>query len=100
MKQRRTLLTPKARKSFAILGQNLKFARIRRRISVAMMGEMTSVSHVTWTAIEQCRLSVSMIGYISVLLCLNMHTDIEKVAADDVSGRELQDLQLLKRIHA
>lgn len=36
----------------------------------------------------------------SVLFCLNMHTDIEKVAADDVLGRELQDLQLPKMVHA
>jgi hypothetical protein len=29
-----------------------------------------------------------------------MHTDIEKVASDDVLGRELQDLQLPKRVHS
>jgi hypothetical protein len=34
----------------------------------------------------------------SVLFCLNLHTDIEKVAADDVLGRELQDLRLPKRV--
>ena len=36
----------------------------------------------------------------SVLFYLNMHTDMEKVAADDVLGRELQDLQLPKRVHS
>ena len=29
-----------------------------------------------------------------------MHADIEKVASDDVLGRELQDLQLPKRVHS
>ena len=100
MKQKRTLLMPKAQKSLAILGQNLKLARIRRRISAAMMCERTSVSHAKLKAIEQGKPSVSMAGYMSVLFCLNMHTDIEKVAADDVLGRELQDLQLPKRVHA
>ena len=100
MKQKRTLLMPKAQKSLAILGQNLKLARIRRRISAAMRGERACVSHATLTAIEQGKPSVSMAGYMSVLFCLNMHTDIEKVAADDVLGRELQDLQLPKRVHA
>ena len=100
MKPRKTLLMPKARKSLEILGQNLKLARIRRRISAALMCERACVSHATLTAIEQGKPSVSMAGYMSVLFCLNMHTDMEKVAADDVLGRELQDLQLHKRVHS
>ena len=100
MKPRKTLLMPKARKSLEILGQNLKLARIRRRISAALMCERACVSHATLTAIEQGKPSVSMAGYMSVLFCLNMHTDMEKVAADDVLGRELQDLRLPKRVHS
>jgi transcriptional regulator with XRE-family HTH domain len=91
---------PKARKSLEILGQNLRLARLRRRISAAMMCERAGVSHATLTAIEQGKPSVSMAGYMSVLFCLNMQTDIEKVASDDVLGRELQDLQLPKRVHS
>ena len=100
MRPRKTLLMPKARKSLEILGQNLKLARIRRRISAAMMCERACVSHATLTAIEQGKPSVSMAGHMSVLFCLNMHTDMEKVASDDVLGRELQDLQLPKRVHS
>lgn len=100
MRPRKTLLMPKARKSLEILGQNLKLARIRRRISAALMCERAGVSHATLTAIEQGKPSVSMAGYMSVLFCLNMHTDMEKVALDDLLGRELQDLQLPKRVHS
>ena len=100
MRSKKTVLLPKAVKSLQILGQNLKLARIRRRISSAMMCERAGVSHATLTAIEQGRPTVSMAGYMSVLFCLNMHADIEKVAADDVLGRELQDLQLPKRVHS
>ena len=100
MRPRKTLLMPKARKSLEILGQNLKLARIRRRISAAMMCERAYVSHATLTAIEQGKPSVSMAGYMSVLFCLNMHRDMEKVASDDVLWRELQDLQLPKRVHS
>ncbi len=98
MKQKRTLLLPKAARSLAILGQNVKLARIRRRITAAMMCERAGISHATLTAIEQGRSSVSMAGYMSVLFCLNLHKDIEKVAADDELGRELQDLRLPKRV--
>ena len=98
MKPKRTLLLPKAARSLVILGQNVKLARIRRRITAAMMCERAGISHATLTAIEQGRSSVSMAGYMSVLFCLNLHKDIEKVAADDELGRELQDLRLPKRV--
>ena len=98
MKPKKTLLLPKAARSLAVLGQNMKLARIRRRITAAMMCERAGISHATLTAIEQGKPSVSMAGYMSVLFCLNLHTDIEKVAADDVLGRELQDLRLPKRV--
>ena len=100
MRLKKTILLPKAVKSLQVLGQNLKLARIRRRISAAMMCERAGVSHATLTAIEQGKPTVSMAGYMSVLFCLNMHTDIEKVATDDVLGRDLQDLQLPKRVHS
>ncbi len=100
MRPKKTLLMPKALKSLEVFGQNLKFARIRRRISASMMCERAGISHATLTAIEHGRPSVSMAGYMSVLFCLNMHGDIEKVALDDALGRELQDLQLPKRVHA
>ena len=98
MRPRKTLLLPKANESLRIFGQNLKLARIRRRITAAMMCERAGISHATLTAIEQGRPSVSMAGYMSVLFCLNLHKDIEKVAADDELGRELQDLRLPKRV--
>lgn len=65
-----------------------------------MMCERADVSHATLTAIEQGRPSVSMAGYMSVLFCLNMHSDMEKVAADDILVRELQDQQPPKWVRA
>ena len=100
MRPRKTILLPKALKSLAILGQNLKLARIRRRIPAALMCERAGLSHATLTAIEQGKPSVSMAGYMSVLFCLNLYKDMEKVASDDVLGRELQDIQLPKRVHS
>ncbi len=100
MKSKKVLLMPKARRSLEILGQNLKLARIRRRISAALMCERAGISHATLTAIEQGKASVTMAGYMAVLFSLNMYKDMERVALDDVLGRELQDIQLPKRVHA
>ena len=98
MNSRKTVLLPKAARSLAVLGENIRLARVRRRITARMMCERAGGSHATLTAIEHGEASVSMAGYMSVLFCLNMHKDIEKVAADDVLGRELQDLGLPKRV--
>ena len=100
MRPKKTILLPKAAKSLAIFGENLRLARIRRRITAAMMCERAGVSHATLTAIERGQGSVSMAGYMSVLFCLNFHRDIEKVAGNDVLGRELQDIDLPKRVRA
>ncbi len=75
MRPQKTILLPKAAKSPQSLGQNMKLARIR------MMCERAGVSHATLTAIAQGNPSVSMAGYMSVLFCLNMHADVEKVAS-------------------
>ena len=72
MRPKKTILLPKAVKSLQILGQNLKLARIRRRISAAMMCERAGVSHATLTAIEQGKPTVSMAGYMSVLFCAGL----------------------------
>lgn len=100
MKPKKTVLLPKAAKAVRILGQNLKLARIRRHVSAAMMCERAGVSHATLTAIEQGKPSVSMAGYASVLFCLDMHRDLEKVASDDVLGRDIQDIELPKRVRS
>ena len=47
MRPRKTILLPKALKSLAILGQNLKLARIRRRIPAALMCERAGLSHLS-----------------------------------------------------
>lgn len=100
MKKHKLVLLPKAAKVLKTLGENIRMARVRRRITAEMMCERAGVGHSTLTAIEQGKASVSMGAYLSVLFCLDLHGDLEKVALDDALGRELQDLGLPKRVRA
>lgn len=78
----------------AALGENLRLARKRRKITAAMMAERANMSLVTLRALERGSPNVSMCNYMAVVAVLGFQDDIARVAADDVLGRNLQDAAL------
>lgn len=92
--KRRNLLYPKAVKALRTLGENLRLARRRRKITAAMMAERANMSLVTLRALERGASNVSMGNYMAVIFTLGFQDDIAKVAANDVLGRNLQDAAL------
>ena len=85
--------------ALAQLGGNIRLARVRRRITSALLAERIGVSHATMTAIERGSPSVGIGHYASALFSLGLLADLERVAADDELGRRLQDLGLPKRVN-
>ena len=85
--------------ALAQLGGNIRLARVRRRITSALLAERIGVSHATMTAIERGAPGVAAGHYASALFCLGLLADLERVAADDELGRRLQDLGLPKRVN-
>ncbi len=81
------------------LGERLRLARVRRRITAALMAERIGVSHTTMTAIERGAPGVAAAHYASALFVLGLLDDLERVAADDELGRRLQDIGLPKRVN-
>ena len=94
MPKNTVLLFPKTAAMLKQLGENLRLARLRRRVSAKLEAERAGISIATLTKIEQGVSSVSIGSYIQVLVTLNLEQDILKVAADDELGRKLQDLGL------
>ncbi len=94
------LLLPKTEAMLKQLGENLRLARLRRRVSAKLEAERAGISIATLTKIEHGVSSVSIGSYIQVLVTLNLEQDILKVAADDELGRKLQDLGLAVRARA
>lgn len=86
-------------------GENIRLARLRRKLSAASVAEHASIScnmlHViTLHAIEQGSPTVSMVGYLQVLFVPGLEQTILELAADDVLGRKLQDAGLRVRAQA
>jgi len=83
------------------MGEQIKMARLRRKISAALVAERAGISRATLWAVEKGSPSVSIGIYAAVLHSLNgMDNELLLIAKDDELGRKLQDLELLIRKRA
>ena len=94
MNNRKQLLMPSLRKVLTELGENIKLARLRRKLSGEQVAERANISRVTLWQVEKGSASVAMGIYCQVLFVLGLDKDLLKVAADDTLGRKLQDAEL------
>jgi transcriptional regulator with XRE-family HTH domain len=88
------ILLPSLQKRLAALGENLRLARLRRRLTASQVAERTGISLPTLTAIEQGEPTVAFGAYANVLFCLGLDSDLDAVAKDDALGQKLQDATL------
>ncbi len=94
MKQK-VILLPKAQKVLNDLGENIKLARLRRKLSTTQVSERAGISRPTLWQIEKGIPSVAMGAYFQVLFVFGLEKDFLKLGADDDLGRKLQDAGLL-----
>jgi len=87
-------LLPKSGKILSELGENIKLARLRRKLSTQQVAQRANMSRPTLNAIEKGSPSVSIGYYLQVLLALGLENDLLKIAQDDELGRKLQDASL------
>ena len=97
MKSKKTLLFPKHQKIMEKVGENIKLARRRRKLTTQQVAERAGINRSTLYEIEKGSASVSMGAYFNTLRVLNLQDDFLKLAADDEFGRKLQDLTLITR---
>ena len=93
-------ILPKNLKILKELGENIKLARLRRRISSEQMAERTGTSRKTIHNIEQGSPTVSIGSYLQVLFVVGLEKDLLKVAGEDILGRKLQDAGILTKMRA
>lgn len=94
MKQQ--IILPKHIQLLEQMGENIKLARKRRKLTSLQVSERAGIARSTLYLIEKGDSSVSMGAYFNVLRVLGLQSDFLKLAADDEFGRKLQDLELLK----
>lgn len=88
------LLLPRLQQLLTQTGENIRLARLRRKLSAARVAERAAISRNTLHAIEQGSPTVSMGGYLQVLFVLGLEKTVLELAADDALGRKLQDAEL------
>ena len=94
MSKRTVTLMPASSKVLKELGENIKLARLRRKLSAAQVSERADISRSTLLQVEKGAPSVAMGIYCQVLFVLGLDKDLLKVAADDALGRKLQDAEM------
>jgi transcriptional regulator with XRE-family HTH domain len=93
-------ILPTNAKILAVLGENIKLARLRRKLSAEQVAERANISRPTLASIEKGTAGVAIGSYAQVLFVLHLEKDLLKVATDDVLGRKLQDAALIVKERA
>lgn len=100
MANKSPVLLPKMKKIMTELGENIKLARLRRKLSAEQVAERAGISRSTLGFIEKGYEGVSIGYYLNVLKVLGLEKDFLLIAHDDELGRKLQDLELKVKTRA
>ena len=88
------------RKAISKLGSDLKEARIRRNLTMALVEERAGISHITLTRVEKGDTGVSLGIYAKVMFVLGLIKNLYDLADPDkdVLGRRYDTETLPKRV--
>lgn len=94
------VLFPKSQRILSELGESIKLARLRRKLSSAQVAERADIGRSTLVKIEQGHPGVGIGNYINVLRVLGLEQDFLLLAKDDELGRKLQELNIIVKKRA
>ena len=66
------VILPKLQRKLEQIGENIRLARLRRRLSTTQITERAGISRNTLSAIERGKPSVTFGAYAQVLACLGL----------------------------
>jgi transcriptional regulator with XRE-family HTH domain len=96
MRTKKQIVLPQHQKMLEQVGENIKLARKRRKLTMLQVSERAGINRTTLYQIEKGNPSVSMAAWFNVFRVLGLQDDFLKLGADDIPGRKLQDIELLK----
>lgn len=94
MPRKPPIVFPQEQRLLAQLGERLKLARLRRKLSNAVVAQRAGISRSSLYKAEAGDPGATMGTYLRVMAVLGLEGDINALAADDKVGRKLQDLAL------
>lgn len=100
MKKKPVILLPSVQKNLSVLGEDIKLARLRRKLSSQQVAERANLSRTTVWQVEKGSPGVTMGAYVQILFVLGLDKNLPQLANDDILGRKLQDAGLLVKERA
>ncbi|MCF6358995.1 MAG: helix-turn-helix domain-containing protein [Draconibacterium sp.] len=100
MKAKNAKLLPKENKILERLGENLKLARLRRKLTTEQVSMRANIARSTLWHVEKGSEHIGIGIFLRVLSVLGLANDLLKIAEDDVLGRKLQDAGLITKKRA
>lgn len=94
MKRKKPLIGPKNLDILETMGNQIKLARCRRKMTCEMAAYKAGITRATLWKIERGDPSVAIGYYFKVLNILNLEKTMLEIAKDDPLGRLLQDAEL------
>lgn len=91
------ILLPKHRRILSSLGENIKLARKRRKLTTSQVAERSGIARSTLYLIESGSPGATIGNLLRVLSVLGLEGELSNVAGDDEFGRKLADAELLGR---
>lgn len=79
------------------LGERLRLARLRRRLSAKHVAARAGMAPMTLRSVERGGVGVTIGAYLAVMQVLGVEKDLDLVAKADSMGRALQDARLFTR---
>ncbi len=90
-------LLPKEKRIIENLGENIKLARLRRKLTTEQVANRANISRKTLWHVEKGSDHISIGIVLKILSVLDLKDDFKMVAQDDILGRKLQDVDLLAK---
>ncbi len=94
MPSKAPVIFPQEQRRLTAMGERIRLARRRRRLSMVTVAARAGVSRTTLYKVESGAGVATLATYLRVLAVLGLDADFDAVAADDRLGRRLQDLEL------
>ena len=85
---------PKTLKILKQVGEQIRLARLRRKISVELACKRANISRTTLWKVENGDPTVAIGIYARVLNAIGLQDDLAAIARDDTLGKILQDQEL------
>ena len=97
MGERAVNLLPKIQAILDGVGENIRLARRRRKLTAQQVAERAGITRTTLWQVEKGNAGVSMATYAQLLLVLGLENDLKLIGRDDELGRKIQDAGLLTK---